>query len=222
MQSPAPALSANSYGDILCPRNHCIAFMIPLPDSNFNTISQSHYDEIICRTDIKGLLCPSCRKTGFLTVHGYYNRSVRTKCGIITLRVLRLKCSCGKTHSVLLASIVPYSQILLKDQLSIIRKQEASVASFQLSIPDISSSLIYRIKKTYALYWKPLLNAVAFSSFTPGEISDYCYSHFECQFMQLRNSFLNSHIGLKPVFAFPAKIEPSRGKEAVFYEQALQ
>ncbi|WP_434084494.1 DUF6431 domain-containing protein [Lacrimispora xylanisolvens] len=66
-------------------------------------------------------------KRRYLTIHGYYHRSIKSEESVIRLHICRVKCSyCGTTHALLLSSIVPYSQISLSDQVSIISCYEDS------------------------------------------------------------------------------------------------
>ena len=59
--------------------------------------------------------------SGQLIKHAYYNRHIKTPNGIIELTILRVKCKCcNKTHAIFPTCIVPYSQVLLKDHLSIL------------------------------------------------------------------------------------------------------
>lgn len=62
---------------------------------------------------------------GCLTRHAFYIRFVKNDNGKEELSVLRVICSvCEKSHAILLDSIVPYSQTLMKDQIQIIMNFE--------------------------------------------------------------------------------------------------
>ncbi|WP_423236818.1 DUF6431 domain-containing protein [Clostridium butyricum] len=59
--------------------------------------------------------------SGQLIKHAYYNRHIKTPNGIIMLKILRVKCKCcNRTHAIFPECIVPYSQVLLNDHISII------------------------------------------------------------------------------------------------------
>ena len=98
--------------------------MITVLVNENNPISQDFYDSVINSLQIHRIFC-SCGHAGCLHIHGYYTRRVKTPAGTVILRILRLKCAeCGHTHAVLLSSLVPYSQIALKDQRQIVSAYE--------------------------------------------------------------------------------------------------
>lgn len=162
--------------------------MITLFPGDFNTVSQIFYDRVLEKVQIHRLSCPCCGHSGCLTIHGYYTRKVRTPGGIVSIRILRVKCSCGKTHSVLLASMIPYSQIRLADMISVIMSEDdpASSVSLQLSIPDISTSLIQRIRKNFHRHWEQRILSIGISLGSPATLSSSCLRVFGRQFMQIR------------------------------------
>lgn len=172
--------------------------MITLSVENFNHISQRFYDDIISGLQFHMLTCPSCGHSGTLTRHAYYTRSIRTTDGIIPLRILRLKCSCGCTHAVLISSIVPYSRISLKDHIFIISSgyEPDAVAKIQLSIPEISFWSIRSICRIFASYWKERLISFGISLLDTGKLVFECFHTFSRQFMQ-------NHIGLNQLFLYP-------------------
>ena len=89
-----------------------------------NPISQEEYNEIVDSLQIHHLAC-SCGRSACMHTHGYYVRYICLPDGKTPLRILRVKCSeCITTHAILLSSIVPYSQISLQDQCSIISTYE--------------------------------------------------------------------------------------------------
>ena len=102
--------------------------MITLFVSDFKYISQDIYDRETVPLQLHRLTCPSCGHSACLTVHGYYTRSVHTPNGPVSLRILRVKCSCGRTHAILLSSLVPYSRVLLADQVKIAASASPSAA----------------------------------------------------------------------------------------------
>ncbi len=58
--------------------------------------------------------CPSCGKVGKMHIHGYYCLNIVDCCGgricYQHIRIMRLRCCCGRTHAVLPDFIIPYCQ----------------------------------------------------------------------------------------------------------------
>ena len=89
-------------------------------NQNFSKM-QTFYNECLEDLNIASLECP-CHHKGHLIKHGFYTRKIKTPDGIIPLKIQRFKCKhCHHTHAFLLSVIIPYSQILFHDTLSIIR-----------------------------------------------------------------------------------------------------
>ena len=149
---------------------------------NFNPLSQRTYDDIISGLQLHMLTCPSCGHSGTLTRHAYYTRTVRTPDGIIPLRLLRLKCSCGHTHAVLISSIVPYSRTSLEDHIFIISSgyKPDAVAKIQLSIPEISFRSIRSICRIFASYWKERLISFGISLSDTGKLTCTKCKSYHC------------------------------------------
>ena len=96
--------------------------MITIFNHTFKTLSQNYYDKTIDSIHFHRLTC-SCGHSACLSRHAYYHRSIKTPPGKIRLRICRVKCSfCGATHALLLAEMVPYSQIPLISQFYIARE----------------------------------------------------------------------------------------------------
>ena len=95
-------------------------FMITLFYENDKLFNQDTYDNIISQIDLSTLECPTCHHSGCLIKHARYNRTFRVSHSIITVKITRVLCKeCGHTHAILLCDFVPYSQILIDDQLDI-------------------------------------------------------------------------------------------------------
>ena len=91
-----------------------------------NTLNQKTYENIINTLQFHQLQC-TCGHSGCLTIHGYYTRSLKKDDSGISLSICRVRCShCGRTHAILPSLLVPYSQVSLQDQISIISAYEAS------------------------------------------------------------------------------------------------
>lgn len=160
--------------------------MITYFSKNFKLINQKNYNSFVTELPIHKLTC-SCEISGCLTKHAYYNRNVKTPNGILKLRILRLICnSCGKTHAVFPICIVPYSQILLKDHINIIKtyKTGASLEPIMLENEYIDESNIRYIIKQYLRHWKEHL--IAFKITLDLDTTFKCLKVFKRQFMQIK------------------------------------
>lgn len=150
------------------------------------SLTQKNYDEFIENIDFYRLTC-SCGKSGQLIKHAYYDRCIKNPDGIIALRILRVKCkSCGKTHAIFPACIVPYSQIILSDHLSIIDTYTNGSYFEPIMIANefIDESNISYIIKQYLRYWKERI--ISFEISLDLSISKQCLSLFKQQFMQIK------------------------------------
>ena len=89
----------------VCGKPHPHMPMITIFDGFCNPILQDSYDKTINSLPFHQLTC-SCGHSGCLTVHGYYDRSVKSGDGSVRLHICRVKCShCNKTHALLPAYI---------------------------------------------------------------------------------------------------------------------
>ena len=172
--------------------------MITISTKKINGFNQNNYNKIIEELPFHKLLC-TCGQAGQLIKHSYYTRSIKQSNGFLDLRVLRVKCkSCNKTHAILLQFIVPYSQILLHDQISIITSYEnkSSFETIMLSNLLIDESNIRYIISRYLKIWKERL--IAFELKIDKCISYKCFLKFKKQFMQIKRGsnilFSQTHI----------------------------
>ena len=126
-------------------------------NQNFSKI-QTFYNECLEDLNIASLECP-CHHKGHLIKHGFYTRKIKTPDGIIPLKIQRFKCKhCHHTHAFLLSVIIPYSQILFHDTLSIIRSNSMQdLNQLMIENPNIDESNISYIKKQYSMHWKQRL-----------------------------------------------------------------
>lgn len=160
--------------------------MITISTKKINDFTQINYNIIIDNLHFHKLAC-TCGISGQLIKHSYYTRSIKKPNGSLDLRVLRVKCkSCNKTHAILLQFIVPYSQILLQDHISIINAYEnkSSFEPIMLSNLLIDESNIQYIISNYLQNWKERL--IAFGIKFDKSISDKCFLNFGKQFMQIK------------------------------------
>lgn len=95
--------------------------MITYFSNNFNNNYQSIYNQLNTDVNLLSAQCP-CGLKGNLIRYGFYTRHIKTPSGLVKLKIQRVKCKvCGHTHAILLSCMIPYSQILFKDILDIIR-----------------------------------------------------------------------------------------------------
>lgn len=174
--------------------------MITLSADFYKPISQKYYNFLINQLQIHQLKC-SCGIAGCLTVHGYYKRYVKGTDVPILLRVLRLRCSsCGKTHAVLLSTIVPYVQHTLEVHIDVIENAEAysSPDAVLEKYPSLDESSYRYIIRKYISYWKQRLESAAIEMKYSFDLVRQCFRHYSKQFMQIKcasnHLFMTNHI----------------------------
>ena len=160
--------------------------MITIFVHDFNNISQDFYDYVIENTQIHRLTC-SCGHSACLNIHGYYVRTIKLHEGSIRLKILRVKCShCGRTHAILLSSIVPYSQIPLSDQHKIILDFESGTPVY--STCDENSSIdennVKYIIRQYTKHWREMIRSLRIQLSDLISVVKHCFSNYSVQFMQ--------------------------------------
>ena len=165
--------------------------MITVLVNENNPISQDFYDSVINSLQIHRIFC-SCGHAGCLHIHGYYTRRVKTPAGAVILHILRLKCSeCGHTHAVLLSSLVPYSQIALKDQRQIVTAYEEK--SNRNAICDTNSSIdennVKSVIRSYCRHWRERLRSEGIGLSLADLLIRLCFSVYSAQFMQIHATF---------------------------------
>lgn len=164
--------------------------MITVIAKNFNIFHkkisnfQNEYDLFINSIDLSSLHC-SCHHTHCLSIHAYYTRTIRSASGKVVIRVLRVKCShCNRTHAIMPSCIVPYSQILLTQLISIVHSSIKSLDTLAI-LYSLEDAHIRYINKQYQHFWKQrIYNLKSFSAY---QLSTYCFQTFKKQFMQIRN-----------------------------------
>lgn len=165
--------------------------MITILVKEYNQFSQSFYDSVINSVQIHMLTC-SCGHSACMTIHGYYKRSVQTETGKIKLRICRVKCSdCGRTHALLLSSIVAYSLVPLNVQRLIAKAFDECTRTpviFDVH-PEIDENCIRAIIRRYKKYWKQRLAAEAIPLDPAKRLVCMCLSLYQAQFMQVRSTF---------------------------------
>lgn len=155
----------------------------------FKPITASVYDEYVKKILLWKVKC-SCNHLDCLIRHGYYTRKLKTIHGFITLRILRVKCKCcGKTHAILPETIVPYSQIPVDIQQSIIcnHSNKDVLSSILDDAPDITPDDVHHILGRFRQYWNQRLQSENISAALDiADLCTKCFSSFRRQFMQIR------------------------------------
>ena len=149
-------------------------------------LTQNNYNKFIENINFHKLSC-SCGMSGQLIKHAYYDRHIKTPDGVMTLTILRVKCKCcGKTHAIFPECIVPYSQILLANHISIINAYNngSSFEPIMMVNEFIDESNISYIIKQYLRYWKERIRSFTIS--LDLSISKQCLKLFKQQFMQIK------------------------------------
>ena len=180
------------YGYIWCSN----MLMIIVFTEKINTVSQEIYDRVIDNIYFCSVKC-TCGHSGCLIKHAYYCRRLRFRSCTVVLSVLRVKCKqCGRTHTVLLSCMVPYSQIPLEDQIKIVQDYESG--SDIMSVLEtnylIDPREVYYIVHNYCKHWKQRLLSENISDFS--NIVTDCFRLFQRQFMQI-------HRGKQTLFCLP-------------------
>ena len=161
--------------------------MITILVQNCNLISQSFYDSVINRIQFHQLTC-TCGHSACMTIHGYYQRSLKLPTGALRLRICRVRCSeCGKTHALLLSSIVPYSQMRTCDQQQICFafEQQFSTSSVCDSNPEIDENNVKSVLRNYRCSWREMLKALRISLSPLTSLITSCFANYSAQFMQI-------------------------------------
>ena len=179
--------------------------MITIKCNNFKPISQSSYNNLISSISIHNLMC-TCGMSGHMINHAYYERSVKSYCEKIILRILRVKCKhCGKTHALLPSQLIPYSQISLGDTIAIINawkaldKNKCSLRSYEEIMTSnflIDFSNVRHIIKKFLIHWSERL--LTYNIHLDSDLVKNCFKCFNRQFMQIKRTsnilFYTNHI----------------------------
>lgn len=195
-----PAINTLTCSDSMCLHTSSTAcmLMITLSTDFCNPISQRFYDNLISGLQFHQLSCP-CGHSGCLNIHGYYSRNVKSGGSSLRLRICRVRCSlCGSTHALIPASLVPYSQIPLAEQVRLISAFEQGTS--QLSVmeqnPSIDENNVSSILRRFRLHWRQRLLAERIPLLPLHQLVRRCFQAFHRQFMQIKSTsnllFLNT------------------------------
>lgn len=169
---------------------HTLMLMITLSVDICNPVSQDFYDKTIYNLQFHQLVC-TCGHSGCLTIHGYYDRSVKHEDSCLRLHICRVICSeCGRTHALLLSSLVPYSQIPTKEQTDICRHAESDsdFSSVMDNTPSIDESCIRSVIRRFRLHWEQRLLSENIILIPDTALIRQCFSAFHRQFMQIKST----------------------------------
>lgn len=153
-----------------------------------NPISQKFYDDVIFSLQFHQLTC-TCGHSACLTVHGYYNRFIKSDGSKVSLRICRLFCSCcGHTHALLLSSIIPYSQIPLSKQADIVSYISNNGDISFLLDSQIDESNVHAVIRQFRRHWKQKLLSKCILLTPLASLFTSCFSFFSRQFMQIKST----------------------------------
>lgn len=170
--------------------------MITVYIEDADYITQKSYDSIISELNIRDLTC-TCGNCRCLIHHGGYKRKLKAPDGEYRLRINRVKCtSCGCTHALLVSSIIPYSQISLKDQLKIINCFESRSGYAQILASNLSldENAVRAVALRYRRAWKEYALIDDIPTFSSELSVKYCFQLFKgssCRSKELPIFFLH-------------------------------
>ena len=168
--------------------SHTSKIMITLFVEENNPLTPTFYNSFIADLQFHQLKC-SCGHAGGLSVHGYYHRFVKTSEGKLCFNICRVVCeSCGKTHALLLSTMVPYSQLSLQDHIQIIAAYEETLptASLLKDNGTIDESSIRHVTTNYRQHWKQRLISHSISITCISILIKQCFLAYSRQFMQIK------------------------------------
>lgn len=149
-------------------------------------LSQDFYNDIVLSLPLDRMEF-TCGEFGSLVFYGFYNRSVKYHGVVLVLRIQRVRCrKCGKTHAILLSSLVPCSQIRLQDQQQIIYHAltPGSCSDVMDRNPLVDENNAKHILRRFRRFWQDRL--LSLGLLVLDELVRPCFSHFSLQFMQIR------------------------------------
>ena len=152
--------------------------------------SQASYDAMVRSLDLSHISC-TCGKEGALHFNGSYRRRIKTKTETYTLRVQRIRCrSCGATHAIFPADVIPYNQILLDEQLALIRSHKSGGGYVDLldSNPDIDENNAAAVIRRYDKVWIKENTDITADESSLGNIVRKSFERTERQFLQIKKT----------------------------------
>lgn len=165
--------------------------MVTVQTKNFNRFSQEIYEEIVESLPLHQITC-TCGHSGCMRKYGHYERTIWFLNEKLSLQIHRIQCThCGRTHAVLLDIMVPYSRILLEDQIKIILADNGGEDCVPVFVANgfIDKPMAHYIRRQYRRHWKQKLLAEGISLLRDtGDIVRNCFRCYYRQFMQIRNT----------------------------------
>ena len=164
--------------------------MVTLFVEENNPLTPTFYNSFIADLQLHQLKCP-CGHSGGLSVHGYYQRFIKTFEGKLCFNICRVVCeACGKTHALLLSSMVPYFQIPLQLYVNTIiaAEHQTGFASLLDGRVCVDENNLKSILRNYRLHWCERLRAVSLCLTDLSRLVSGCFSHFSRQFMQIKTT----------------------------------
>lgn len=154
--------------------------------TKINTNFQNIYNNIFYDLDLFLLKCNKCFGSTFHR-HGCYSRKVKVSGRLIDLKIYRVKCKyCNKTHAILPHNIVPYSRIMLSEQIRIINNDNLKNLMYSNFLID-EDNICY-VKNQYNKHWKEKLRSFSISLCFDEVILNSIFI-FNQQFMQIKCTF---------------------------------
>lgn len=163
--------------------------MITIPIEDCNSFSQKKYDEYLFSLQIHMMKC-KCGHCGCLVFYGHYTRHLKLLGLFLSLIIQRVKCSsCGRTHALIPALIVPYSQIPREDQQEILAlKDEGKSADPVLERNcQIDESHVRHIIRRFKRHWKERILSLGLT--LHDRLTNVCLSVYSLQFMQVHKTW---------------------------------
>lgn len=151
---------------------------------------QNKYDDFISRLQFHQLTC-TCGHSACLTVHAYYYRTLKILPHPVRMRICRVRCSvCGKTHALMPAFIVPYSQISLSDQAQIVRhyQEDRDYSAILGRCPYIDENNIKSVIRNFIRHWQERLRSNTIPLTPLDDLIAGCFRHHKYQFMQIKKT----------------------------------
>lgn len=164
--------------------------MILISVRDYNQFSQDYYDSIINSLQFHRLKC-SCGHSACLSIHAYYTRGILLPDGLHRLRICRVRCSeCGRTHAILLSSLVPYDRISLIDQHTVVCAYENGTDRNVVceQNPSIDENNVKSIIRRYTRFWRERLRSESIRLAEIPSLVRSCLSFYSMQFMQIRRT----------------------------------
>lgn len=164
--------------------------MITVSVNECNPVFQKSYDDAMERLEPSRLPC-TCGCSGSCIRYGSYRRHVKAEGTKFLLTIQRVLCqNCRRSHALLPASLVPYSQIPLEDHVSLIETFEEGDSPEVIldKNPEMDDRTPFRLIRMYLLFWRERLLSGQIRLRPPVHLTQQCLSLFGRQFMQIKNT----------------------------------